>query len=820
MNRRIPVTIAGLLTILVLVLVSRGCSSRNDKAAKPSTVYLTEHILQDDLDIIAPPPRRTVKNVSFNPGNLSVVGEHFDIDPDSIQLRDGALRFRTTGGKPWIDIAVDVDASEVTEVRVKMRRNRSHNPPALLWTYETNRGRREPRARGSALEVVGRLKDDYIIYHLPVTGMDQWRGRIHSVRIWPGNQPDLVVDIQDIMFDYLPAITEWSARNEEVRNGHVAIYDETRQALIAPTPSRYDATFRIPENGRLSFGHAILPISWRVDTSAAFSVSVVDGSGTPERVYSYEAPVIDQAQAGWLDVDVSLARFAGKEVTVRLETTSGSPDAIVNSVWSDPVAYAPLGDAESGSRPKNIVLVSLDTLRADHLADYGYPRMTAPAFTRFSRENVVFDRFVSQAASTGPSHMSLFLSMFPSAHGIVNHEQQLSRKAVTLAEIYRDAGYRTAAFTEGGYTAAEIGFYQGFSSYAEVVGPMDGRGGYADVTFPRAADWIERNRDQPFVLFVQSYQVHVPYCPGEPWVDLYRGGYNGPLDRCVGYGEIGAMNYEAMGLPWKLEKNHGKNPPTPEDIEYLVALYDAEIRKIDSWFAHLLDTLEEQGLAEDTIVVVFSDHGEDFGDHLALGRHARSLYDEMVHVPLAMRIPGGPNRMRIPDMITSVDLLPTLLELTGVSAPKNLEPEGASLVPLLEGRELESRPAYAENYSDAIRAMIRRGNWKLIHTREFEDPEQVEEHAPRTMIVRGLRLGTELYDLENDPGETRDLSTEEPAILEELMRELERFLEKQEGRALPSGTRGISAGELERLRKLGYAEDEEGSDTDGTGERE
>ena len=639
-----------------------------------------------------------------------------------------------------------------------------------------------------------------------------------------GNRPGLEIAIKSILFVSSPADKAWYAEHGEHRNGKIEIEDETREALLARAPSRYSLTTTIPEGGRLALGYS-LGGALRAE-STRFVVSLEHDSGEPAVLLDRTLDRDIDADRGWQDENLDLGAFAGEQVTIVLETrlpdniSTATGEASTPAYWSDPVLYVPTPTASQKRRP-NILLVSLDTLRADHLGTYGYPHGTSPNLDRFAKQNTFFESLVSQAASTGPAHMSLFLSTYPTAHGIINHERKLPDHAVTMAEIFRDAGYATGAFTEGGYITAGIGFHQGFSSYAEVVKPLEGHGGFVDETFPRAIEWMEDHRDRPFLLFAQTYQVHVPYCAGPPWDELYSSAsYGGPLGPCLGYRDIAAMNYDATGLDLDVDENRGKAPPTDEDLAWVVAGYDSEIRKADSYFQKLLDALERLDLANDTIVIVFSDHGEDFRDHLAIGRHARSLYEEMLHVPLIVRLPGRLSRTTIREPVMLVDWLPTLLELTGVDTNSKAPMFGRSLTPILEGKPTREAPDYfAENYSKAIRAMVRRGDWKFIETREFEDAAEIERLGrlePMTIKIRGLHLGDELYNLADDPAEKHNLVDAYPERADELRIVLHEFLEQQRAAELGSGGRAVSDGDRDRLRKLGYdvSEDEDDEEED------
>ncbi len=817
-------------SLFAIAALPAGCGKDSDGTRGEFEVLrFVDELPSTQLAMDDPGPERVALDVAFD--TRSVVSGHYGVEESSIRTTGGELHYTTTDPKSWIDVAIDIEADEVSEVLIEAWRSTGHHRLGLLWTPEVDGRVLEPAGRGSRMDVFHKDEaSDVTVFSMRVDRDPSWRGRIRALRIWGGNRPGLEVVIKSIRLVHQPADRAWYAEHPNRRDGKIEIEDETRVALLARAPSRYELTTTIPENGRIALGHTLggaheadaTRFVVRLEHEGAEPVVLLDRTLRPKRDGE------PQGDRGWQDVNLALDGLTGEEATIILETmlpegvSTANGEASTPAYWSDPVLYVP-NDSDTKRRP-NILLVSLDTLRADHLGTYGYPHPTSPNFDRFAKQNTFFESLVSQAASTGPSHMSLFLSTYPTAHGIVNHERKLPDHAVTMAEIYRAAGYTTGAFTEGGYITAGIGFHQGFSSYAEVVLPLEGRGGFVDITFPRAIDWMERHDDRPFLLFVQTYQIHVPYCAGDPWDDLFTSDdYAGPLGPCLGYGDLTAMNYEATGLDHKNPVNRGKAPATEDDLAWVVAGYDSEIRKADSYFQQLLDALDRLDLADDTIVIAFSDHGEDFRDHLAIGRHARSLYEEMLHVPLAVRIPGRYSRTTIREPVAMVDWLPTLLELTDVETDSKQRQFGRSLVPVLEGKSTGERPDFfAENYSQAVRAMVRRGDWKLIETREFEDEDELRRlraEEMRTIEIRGLYLGDELYDLANDPAEKHNLLEDYPDRADELRAALHEFLQEQREASLGSGGRAVNNADIERLIALGYVDEDE-NDEDEKDERE
>ena len=429
------------------------------------------------------------------------------------------------------------------------------------------------------------------------------------------------------------------------------------------------------------------------------------------------------------------------------------------------------------TRLDGAVLIVLDTLRADGLSAYGNPRPTSPRIDAFAERSVLFERTVSAAAWTLPGFTGLLSGRYPTAQ-VLDGQLQIS-----LVEPLRDAGFRTAAFTEGGYVSRFFGIDRGFEAFVEQEGPVElkigelrlnQQGGGIEVTFRSAESWLEANRDSRFFLMVHSYEIHTPYRRLE---------YAAALERGV--------------LPETFETDDaddyatGAAPVGEAELAYLRALYDGGVAAADREVGRLLDALEALGLAERTLVVLTSDHGEDLGDRLPLrpGNHGHSLYDELLLVPLIVHDPrpGAPVG-RIAYQVRSVDVMPTILDLLGVSAPEGLA--GQSFAGLMRGEETGDRPAYARIQNAGVREMVRDGSHKLIRN------------------VFPIVPSIELYDLAEDPTESRSLAEQRPERLAELGAALGELRSPiaEEGPPSYAPQQKVPAELRERLEALGYAQ--------------
>jgi arylsulfatase A-like enzyme len=442
--------------------------------------------------------------------------------------------------------------------------------------------------------------------------------------------------------------------------------------------------------------------------------------------------------------------------------------------------------AGCGPPPPNVLLVSVDTLRADALGSYGGPVAT-PAFDRLARDGVLFDQAVAPASQTAPSHATLFTGQEVLHHGSLRNGVPLDEAAETLAEILRDAGYATAAFVSSFVLDDRFGWARGFDVY-ESEFPKRGetmrhrRGLWAKFEFEgfdrragetnaRALPWLA-SAPEPFFLFVHYFDPHAPYA-GPP--------------------ELAARVPGAFARREAAGRIEGLRAVLPDidraQLEHILRSYQAEVMAVDRALGALLAALDERGLRNRTLVVVASDHGEGLGQHGTLD-HAPNIYEEQVRVPLLFRWPRElPPGLRIGEPVGLVDVAPTIADLAGVKFKGRLD--GRSLTVALEvGAVRDPRPIigrrrrYEHSYQGhrGTKFFVRSGRWKYI--RATEDPD-------------------ELYDLAADPNELHDLHDEEPDAAARLGGILDAALARYPDRVVP-----LEPGEELRrgLEALGYVD--------------
>jgi arylsulfatase A-like enzyme len=372
----------------------------------------------------------------------------------------------------------------------------------------------------------------------------------------------------------------------------------------------------------------------------------------------------------------------------------------------------------------SLLLVSIDTQRADHLGLYGYGRPTSPRLDALAHDAIVFERAYSTSYNTADSHMSMFTALYPTVHGVRNvwrkepEPHPLSPRLRTLAELLRAGGWVTGAVTGGGNVGAIHGFDRGMDSY-EVADDS--------TNVERALAFVDARDGARFFLFFHTFRVHDPYTPAPPWDTAFDPGYGGRIVSDLGaVARVGADDpFAAVRAAYwsRVDKDD------PADVAHLGALYDGEIREVDAQVAGLIEAV--RAVAPQTIVVLTADHGEQFKEHGGFLHGA--LYEELIHVPLVVWHPNLRAGGRVRERVSLVDLAPTLLEMLGV--PRIEQFQGHSLLPLLAGQE-GPRPVFSEKGGAGAALIV--GDRKVIVTRR-----------------RGGERA-ELYDLDRDPSEHHD----------------------------------------------------------------
>jgi arylsulfatase A-like enzyme len=446
--------------------------------------------------------------------------------------------------------------------------------------------------------------------------------------------------------------------------------------------------------------------------------------------------------------------------------------------------FASCGPSEPDG-PPNIVLITLESLRIDHLEVLGGTRPTAPHLDALGHEAVVYEDAHAVTSWTLASHASIFTGLYPTAHRTTGPKSRLDDSYTTLAEILSENGYQSAGVVSGPYLRAAHNLHQGFELYDDSPAEAVDLDAHADVTNPQMESLLEeflnRQRDptRPFFLFAYYWDPHYDYIPPPPYDEMFVD------DECetVEVTEYEVTNQVHAGI-------------RPGQLRFVISQYDGEIRWTDESVGKLFRLLKEKGLWEDTAVVVTSDHGEEFFDHGSKG-HKHNLYAETVRVPLIIKYPRGRPRGRDARLVSLIDLFPTILDLAGATSP--VPQQGKTLIG--PPRDLE-RAIYYELLS--IFFFPRRG--KSGMTKRVEEWFAVRKGDYKLITIPRKRR-VELYDVRKDPEEQVDLAAAETARVQELLETLDRWQSRtqQLSRGPTEGDEAeLDPEALERLRSLGY----------------
>jgi arylsulfatase len=421
----------------------------------------------------------------------------------------------------------------------------------------------------------------------------------------------------------------------------------------------------------------------------------------------------------------------------------------------------------------NVLLISIDTLRADHLKAYGYERETAPSLTRLAEEGARFSSSYAQSSSTVPTHASLFTGRYPFQHGSYHVGLPVPDAELTLAEILSQHGYRTFAGTTSIRFRGRTGFEQGFEVF-DRFDELEKNERGAAVT-DRLLAWIDEGQE-PWFAFVHYFGPHQPYAPPEPYRSRWHPGLSIPKPE-------GTSEYLYL-------HNRPDRVVSPEVLAYLRALYDGEIRYLDVELERLFAALTP---AASTLVVVTSDHGEEFKEHGGLS-HAGRLHEELLRVPLLVWWPGQiAAGTQIEALVETIDVLPTVLELVGAGRPEALPGRsfGAELL-AADGAALRDG-----GRAGPVLSQLKAERWALA----------ANVSGSRFKLVSREQGPHRLYDLSRDPGEQLNLIEERPDVAAEL-----RALAARMGvsaKAVDVQATGVSPEIRARLREIGYVEEAE-----------
>ena len=575
-------------------------------------------------------------------------------------------------------------------------------------------------------------------------------------------------------------------------HGFEEVFRETL-VLRSPESARFELT--LPK--RPFFDLAIGTVE---DSPVTFRVEI-DGERVLERTVS--------TPHRWEPASLDLEELGGRKVELHLSVRSESGGAF--GFWGSPVirdrgAHPPRAAASRADfdPPRGVILFLADTLRRDHLDSYGYERPTAPVLKRVASEGTLFVDDQSQASWTKVSVPSILSSLYPTTHGVRQMTDRLPASATTLAEVYREAGYATLSLSSVAFSGRATNLHQGFEELHERgslvlptgLRPTKTARSYTDRLLP----WVREHRDVPFFVFVHVFDPHPPFEPYPPYDTLWSPA-DGKAEHLIRTEKVRPFIKNAFfrgrGLP-RREELEDAGVDAEAFVRQELDWYDGSIRAMDVELGRLLEALGELGIADETILAFTSDHGTEFldrGHHW----HGRTVYGEATNVPLVLwgrgRVPQG---TVIRETVQSIDLMPTLLELSHLPLPEGIQ--GQSLVPLLLGSgEWRKRPAFQE---------VQRA-----------DDGPGEPADSRAVVAEGFKLihnlagvpgvpEWELFDHVKDPWNRVNIAAENPDVVKRLSTLLEDWHKFAEAAKLrdEEALEGMSSEELERLRSLGYVQ--------------
>jgi arylsulfatase A-like enzyme len=803
----------------LLPLCLAACTAR--PKAEPAAIRLTDLYKAESVANRvppSPPPPRTewrfdgpapAAAPGETPKNPATRGWEAFNGVAGLAIRDGKLVGRTTDDMPIVHVERTSgfeDPDPVQEVEVRMRVSAgSQVGLGFSNSQKVDRTRFLAGARVfpppfTSPVVAGDEMRTYVLKS-PFSGNGS---RARHVMLRPADRPGVTFAIESIRVilrrEHLAAVASglgWQGLSE--------IYRET---LVARSPEAIKFDVALPSRPRLDVALGTVeegPVTFRVSVHPAGAEEATVLERTVTRAHRWDA------------VPVDLAAYGGRPVTLTLSLAAEKPGTL--GFWGNPMVRRtePASAAGEGQpareAPQGVILIWADTLRRDHLGAYGYPRPTSPVIDRLAREGTLFRDCVGQASWTKVATPTLMTSMYPSAHGVQDFPDRLPNSAVTLADVYRQAGHATLSLSSILFTGKFSNLHKGFEEVHESASLPDGESSktareYVDRLLP----WLEAHRDVPFFVFLHVSDPHDPYRPYPPYDALWADPARAPehehqLEEARKF--ISDPLLKAFGMPSRAELEKAKIDPEAY-ADHDRAWYDGSIRAMDAEIGRLVERLRGLGLERKVLLVFTGDHGEEFFEH---GRafHGQSVYGEMNNMPLVVWGPGVvPAGRTIDETVQTVDLMPTLLELSRLPIPPAAQ--GHSLASLL-GRGAgdargtahasapDSRPAISEKAEtraaggppprDTASEAVIVGGWKLIHNTKRPDgkPE------------------FELYDHAKDPLDAHDVAAAHPDEVARLAKTLEGWRKMvTAARLKPDAetSKGLSKEELERLKSLGY----------------
>ena len=565
-----------------------------------------------------------------------------------------------------------------------------------------------------------------------------------------------------------------SYRKDGLLAAPVTMDDETRLSLSPPLPSKLTFSVDVPREPIFQFAIGVSGLGEEILTRPVdFTIHVQSGPDEPNELV-FEKTIRRGQSNTWFDQSVDLTPWAGESVRLTFDTSmvgehTAEAGGTILPAWGRPV----LDDALAVPDGTNLVLISIDCLRADHVSAYGYHRNTTPSIDALAVDGVVFENAMSVSSWTLPTHMSMLTGLMPSFHG-ANRSHKLSVSVPFLPEMLLQSGYETLGVVSGAYLSQAFGFERGFDVYRLL---KDSR---AEDVVDAALDLTRQARTRNHFLFLHLFDAHWPYLPPREFLDRFD-------ERPPDISDI---------MPKIIYR---KPPAGPDEIQDFVNLYDGEIAYLDRELGRFFEGLKEEGLYDRTLIVLTADHGESFYER-EMWQHSESIYQEVLHVPLIVKWPTGARTGKVAELASQLSIFPTIVEQAGLESPYNEYP---SLDRYVDGIDQPTRVMSEITWEPkatrgaSMKISLISGTLKYILTMRGDAPDE--------QFVSEV-VEEELYDLSSDPGERTNLLPGAAGELGNMRREARQFIEQAKiMRAERRGQEIVLDEELEeQLRALGY----------------
>jgi arylsulfatase A-like enzyme len=567
-----------------------------------------------------------------------------------------------------------------------------------------------------------------------------------------------------------------SVRKDGLLSSPVTLAGETRRSLTPPLPSRLTYRVDVPSDPILSFAIGATPLGDGPLAAAVDFLVHVDPPGNEDPIFS--ATLQRHQSNQWMANAVDLSPWSGQRVTLTFETKTRTAEATqqpILAAWGDPVLASSPAKLAKQAKP-NLILISIDCLRADHLGTYGYERNTSPNLDRFAEDGVVFETAVSTSSWTLPTHMSMMTGLMPSFHGATKWEK-LDRSVPYLPEMLAEHGYQTTGVASWVYVSQIYGFERGFDVYRVLEDPT------AQDVIDAAIEQLRMKKGQNHFLFIHLLDPHWPYLPPSDFLARF-----GPRPRDIS---------DLQDLILRAEP-----PPSETERDEIIRLYDGEIAFTDQELGRFFEQLKALGLYDNSLIIVTADHGEAFYEH-GHWQHSQTLYEEIIRIPMIVKWPGDGLKGRIRAQVSQVDIFPSLLQAAGIEPPMT---EFFSLRDLAdserrgsEERMVMSEVTWRSPNETSMKVSFRTERLKFLATLAGPVGDDLGVSETRQ---------EELYDLVADPHERANLAAERSEELTSFRSRVRSFIDGARAQRSTRQGQQIELDEelLERLRALGYVD--------------